>query len=92
MANHRRRREKNQRSGCLFCKPHKVNGASKPPPQAQREIQREREQIESDLYQADWVLYGDVDLDDEAWEDHVLFRPRPLRVGLLEAASLRGVG
>ena len=24
--NHKRRRPKHQRAGCLFCKPHKVNG------------------------------------------------------------------
>jgi hypothetical protein len=26
MAHHKRRRPKNSRSGCLFCKPHKANG------------------------------------------------------------------
>ena len=26
MAHHRRGRSKNQRSGCLWCKPHKANG------------------------------------------------------------------
>lgn len=25
--NHKRRRPKNRRSGCLMCKPHKMNGA-----------------------------------------------------------------
>lgn len=29
MANHKRRRPKNRRSGCLMCKPHKVNGVKK---------------------------------------------------------------
>ncbi len=28
MAHHKRRRAKNQRSGCIFCKPHKQNGWS----------------------------------------------------------------
>lgn len=28
MANHKRGRPKNRRSGCLLCKPHKVNGTS----------------------------------------------------------------
>jgi len=28
MANHKRRRPKNRRAGCLLCKPHKMNGAS----------------------------------------------------------------
>jgi hypothetical protein len=27
MAHHKRRRRKNARAGCLFCKPHKMNGA-----------------------------------------------------------------
>jgi len=26
MANHKRRRPKNRRGGCLLCKPHKANG------------------------------------------------------------------
>jgi hypothetical protein len=26
---HKRRRPKNRRAGCLFCKPHKMNGISK---------------------------------------------------------------
>jgi len=29
MANHKRRRPKNRRSGCLLCKPWKMNGFSK---------------------------------------------------------------
>lgn len=29
MANHKRRRPKNRRAGCLFCKPHKGNGTKK---------------------------------------------------------------
>lgn len=29
MANHKRHKAKNQRAGCLMCKPHKVNGAKK---------------------------------------------------------------
>jgi hypothetical protein len=27
MANHKRKRPKNRRAGCLMCKPHKANGA-----------------------------------------------------------------
>jgi hypothetical protein len=26
--NHKRKRQKNRRGGCLFCKPHKINGCS----------------------------------------------------------------
>jgi hypothetical protein len=29
MANHKRRRPKNRRAGCLLCKPHKQNGWGK---------------------------------------------------------------
>jgi len=29
MANHKRRRPKNRRAGCLMCKPHKANGVKK---------------------------------------------------------------
>jgi hypothetical protein len=29
MANHKRRRPKNRRAGCLMCKPHKGNGVKK---------------------------------------------------------------
>jgi len=28
MANHKRKKPKNARAGCLMCKPHKMNGAS----------------------------------------------------------------
>ena len=27
MAHHKRKRPKNRRAGCLYCKPHKMNGA-----------------------------------------------------------------
>lgn len=32
MANHKRGRAKNQRAGCLLCKPHKANGAKNKSP------------------------------------------------------------
>ena len=60
-----------------------------PPVQEARVTQREREQIESDLYQADWVMDGDPDLDDDAWDAYVRFRPEPLKVGFLEGSRLR---
>ena len=28
MANHKRKRPKNRRGGCLYCKPHKANGCN----------------------------------------------------------------
>lgn len=30
MAHHKRRRPKNRRAGCLFCKPFKANGCQRP--------------------------------------------------------------
>lgn len=32
MANHKRKRPKHQRAGCIFCKPHKDERRSKKPP------------------------------------------------------------
>lgn len=42
MANHKRRRAKNRRAGCLLCKPHKMNHARKSwiKPSVIRQIQR----------------------------------------------------
>ncbi|MHB8563342.1 MAG: hypothetical protein ACYDDA_05220 [Acidiferrobacteraceae bacterium] len=40
--NHKRRRPKNRRAGCLLCKPHKANGArpkDKTPPNERRKLQ-----------------------------------------------------
>lgn len=42
--NHKRRRPKKQRAGCLFCKPHKGNGAphkERDPASAKRRMQSE---------------------------------------------------
>lgn len=42
MAHHKRRRPKNRRAGCLFCKPHKANGAKdRHPPSAARAMQED---------------------------------------------------
>ncbi|MBW2288646.1 MAG: hypothetical protein JRG90_12570 [Deltaproteobacteria bacterium] len=91
MANHRRGRAKNQRAGCLLCKPHKGNGVNDPPPAVRRAFQRERKQIESDMHQADWVMDGDYwdYLDDELYDTFVRYRAEPLRVNLIDAARLR---
>jgi hypothetical protein len=44
VANHKRKRPKNRRAGCLLCKPHKANGAKdKHPASAKRRMQSERE-------------------------------------------------
>ncbi len=44
--NHKRKRPKNRRAGCLHCKPHKANGAkhTDPTPQMMRERETEREE------------------------------------------------
>lgn len=46
MANHKRKRPKNQRAGCLFCKPWKGNGCKRIEPrrQVRRAAVSEREQ------------------------------------------------
>lgn len=46
MSHHKRKRPKKQRAGCLFCKPHKGNGAGreKDPPKERRKMQREEGQ------------------------------------------------
>lgn len=50
MAHHKRKRPKNRRAGCLWCKPHKANGAKKngwaanAPPAVLRQIQSGREE------------------------------------------------
>jgi hypothetical protein len=42
MAHHKRKRPKNQRNGCLMCKPHKMNGAKdKEKPAVKRKIQED---------------------------------------------------
>ena len=42
MANHKRKRPKNRRAGCLLCKPHKRNGAkNKNKPSVERRLQAE---------------------------------------------------
>lgn len=37
--NHKRRRPKNRRAGCLLCKPWKANGAHEDRPSIQRKLQ-----------------------------------------------------
>ena len=40
MAHHKRKRPKSRRAGCLYCKPHKRNGAKNPdPPNVRRQKQ-----------------------------------------------------
>lgn len=39
MANHKRKRPKNRRAGCLLCKPHKANGVNEEKASVERELQ-----------------------------------------------------
>lgn len=41
--NHKRRRPKNRRAGCLLCKPWKANGVNDPPPRERRKLQDRQE-------------------------------------------------
>lgn len=60
MSNHKRGRAKNQRAGCLLCKPWKANGAKgkrsieRPSMQRERITEKEEREYASDL---DLVLY-----------------------------------
>jgi hypothetical protein len=70
MANHKRGRAKNRRAGCLFCKPHKANGAKqKDPPSVQRKLQsgRATQELDDDYgpdegpeYFAEGEIYTDM--------------------------------
>ncbi len=42
--NHKRKRPKNRRAGCLLCKPHKANGVDEPRRQERRARINEKEQ------------------------------------------------
>jgi hypothetical protein len=43
MANHKRKRPKHQRSGCLMCKPHKDNRRKKQPKTSDKRKMQEEE-------------------------------------------------
>lgn len=52
MAHHKRKRPKHQRNGCLFCKPHKDNGAkNKLHPSVARHLQEDLD----DLWEPSYV-------------------------------------
>lgn len=60
MANHKRKKPKNSRAGCLMCKPHKANGAKeKEKPSIRRKLQEETEETEENG--ADQVSTGEYD-------------------------------
>jgi hypothetical protein len=83
--NFKRRRSKNQRAGCLLCKPHKANGAKKKDPPAVRRKDEEitvmtRTQVEALMERTAQQAFGisaSVLLDDES------------RSGSLAAAHIR---
>lgn len=50
MANHKRKRAKKQRAGCLMCKPHKMNG--------QKKLDRNREQLRLRVEDRELSRYG----------------------------------
>ena len=67
MAHHKRRRAKNQRAGCLLCKPHKANGADR---RTRPELEAERTQVEqlADLYEEELESrHWWPDDDDDSW-------------------------
>jgi hypothetical protein len=53
VAHHKRKRPKNRRAGCLYCKPYKANGTGKEkdPPRERRKMQSESrsDELRSDL-------------------------------------------
>jgi hypothetical protein len=74
MANHKRGRSKNQRAGCLLCKPHKANGAKqKDPPNEARKLQEPvaaavLARIDgAELDEIDKIYALEGGLDDDAW-------------------------
>jgi len=46
MANHKRKRAKKQRAGCLLCKPWKANGAGKTDPVLERPADRRKRLVQ----------------------------------------------
>lgn len=53
MAHHKRKRPKNRRAGCLYCKPHKANGAKGSVHALKPRDQRERERLDSEVSERD---------------------------------------
>jgi len=97
--NHKRGRAKNQRSGCLMCKPWKVNGAS--PRQGLKASEARR--IQDSEQPLGHPMFGDFECDDyvydvraqamfdnddfEGWWDHLC--GGTLNAPLIEVARLR---
>jgi hypothetical protein len=45
VANHKRKKPKNARAGCLHCKPHKANGAKDKEPVAVKKLEETRKLV-----------------------------------------------
>jgi len=93
MAHHKRRRAKNRRAGCLFCKPHKANGAKDRDPHCEiRAKIATREQVKGDPYVSIWDDWEDEPCDCSTcceWEENLAEAPSrlatPLRTPVLKA-------
>lgn len=98
MAHHKRGRAKNRRAGCLFCKPHKANGAKDrhPRPELVSRIST-AEQVHGDPYESVWDDYEDLPCDCSAcceWEESLkessAYLPTPIKNPIrLEMDSLK---
>lgn len=83
--NHKRGRAKNQRAGCLACKPWKVNGA----PVRQQLKASELRRIQPDDPQARDPRFGsEFDADDDVFDCEEYLRGGTLHVPLLDAARI----
>ena len=76
--NHKRGRPKNRRAGCLFCKPHKANGAkNRVLPRDARRTEPTRS-TDNDAFDP-WDDYYDDD-----WDSVLDYAPPPVTFMLLE--------
>lgn len=100
MANHKRGRPKQQRAGCLFCKPHKGNGTKgMRSSQTRQEVEARIstfEQTVGGLYDSFWDEWEDTACDCSVccdWEENLSLAagalPRPLTASLRLPRSFR---
>jgi len=94
VSHHRRGRPKNQRTGCLLCKPHKANGVNAPTNQEARALIDELEQLleyEEDQEPCSWCYdFGCSFCVDEHCEEHV-WRPHERREDFVRCSTCRSV-
>lgn len=81
MAHHKRGRAKNQRSGCLFCKPHKQNGVNDEKASVARLVQDKVPDLETD--------YGLSNDDDENGCQCVMIGDQFIKCSYCEENMLR---